>query len=564
MQHTISATLMSTDERYAGATGTAPTSGSRRSGARSIELAAPRGGRASCQLVVCSSRHASPARIEPLADAPGEISVRIRRIGCVPLPHYNTGTEAKDAVDYGTLPAMVPDPLFDDTITVISGGERIAYWIRLDVPVDAPRGIHRVRCLLHSQELSDESTGPPHLVDTEPVSFEISVRVHELILGPRRGLEVTHWFYADTILDWYGFDTFDEGYWSMLPAYLEDLYDHGTDVLYTPLFTAPTDGNRRPSQLLDIRSDGDGYRFDFSDVERYLTLGRAAGFERFEFPHLFSQWGAGRVIPLYRGQGSDETPLFPTDTDALAPEYRRFLESLLPQLKRFLEAHGLLDMTRFHISDEPHGAEDRKRYEAARRLIREVAPWMRTMDAVSELSYGSEGLTDLPIPVISAVGAYLERGIRCGTYFCCNPRGRYINRLLDTPLTKIRALGWMLYRNRGLISTFLHWGYNYWYRSQTRELVDPFAVTDGGRWPGWAFGDTFVVYPGGDGPIDSIRWEAFAEGLESYRLLESAGIGPDEQVLAALRGFDDFPLDPGWYARATGEVLSRGGSIGRT
>ncbi len=62
-----------------------------------------------------------------------------------------------------------------------------------------------------------------------------------------------------------------------------------------PLFTAPTDGNRRPSQLVDIRRDGDRYRFDFSDVERYVRLGRDAGFERFEWPHLFSQWGVSTV-----------------------------------------------------------------------------------------------------------------------------------------------------------------------------------------------------------------------------------------------------------------------------
>jgi len=180
----------------------------------------------------------------------------------------------------------------------------------------------------------------------------------------------------------------------------------------------------------------------------------------------------------------------------------------------------------------------------------------RSMDAVSELAYGIEGLTDLPVPTIRTAGEYVEHGIECFTYFCCGPRGAYLNRLLDTPLPKIRALGWLLYRYHATIKGFLHWGYNYWYRSQTRELIDPFTVTDGAAWPGWAYGDTFVVYPGEHGPIDSIRWEAFAEGLEDFRLLQSAGVPSDSALLAPMIGFDDFPKRAEWYAAARAEVFA--------
>jgi len=88
---------------------------------------------------------------------------------------------------------------------------------------------------------------------------------------------------------------------------------------------------------------------------------------------------------------------------------------------------------------------------------------------------------------------------------------------------------------------FLHWGYNYWYESQTRHLIDPYTVQDGKAWErGWAYGDPFMVYPGPDGPVDSLRWEVFGESLQDYRLLQTLGIARDHAIFEPLR-FSDCP-----------------------
>ena len=62
-------------------------------------------------------------------------------------------------------------------------------------------------------------------------------------------------------------------------------------------------------------------------------------------------------------------------------------------------------------------------------------------------------------------------------------------------------------------------------REDTRIMVDPFTMQDGASWPRWAYGDPFVVYPGPDSPLDSIRWEIFAESMQDYRLFADAGRG---------------------------------------
>jgi hypothetical protein len=116
-------------------------------------------------------------------------------------------------------------------------------------------------------------------------------------------------------------------------------------------------------------------------------------------------------------------------------------------------------------------------------------------------------------------------------------------------------LGWLFYRNRA--RGFLHWGYNYWYRSQTRELINPYQVLDGHWWPNWAYGDPFLVYPGEDGPVDSLRWEVFAEGLQDYALLQTAGVDPDDASLAAIQDYAEFPRDEGWIAERRSELLSK-------
>jgi hypothetical protein len=107
------------------------------------------------------------------------------------------------------------------------------------------------------------------------------------------------------------------------------------------------------------------------------------------------------------------------------------------------------------------------------------------------------------------------------------------------------------------VQGFLHWGYNYWYQRQTTTLIDPVQVADAMAWPNWGYGDPFVVYPGPDGPIDSIRWEVFAESLQDYALLQAAGVEPDDPLLAGIVDFAEFPRDTEWIEDARQAVIAR-------
>jgi hypothetical protein len=124
---------------------------------------------------------------------------------------------------------------------------------------------------------------------------------------------------------------------------------------------------------------------------------------------------------------------------------------------------------------------------------------------------------------------------------------------MDTPLTKIRMSGFLFYKLRA--EGFLHWGFNYWHKMEKEECVDPFLDTTGGG--GVPSGDPFEIYPGADGkPIDSIRWEVFAQSLQDYAILQTAGISPDDPMLAPIKGYDDFPRSEQWIRQTTEKILN--------
>lgn len=227
----------------------------------------------------------------------------------------------------------------------------------------------------------------------------------------------------------------------------------------------------------------------------------------------------------------------------------------MPELRKFLdEEHLSPDRTLFYVSDEPPG-ETLDNYKRARALLKELAPWMKVMDALSDIRYGKQHITDMPVVILDSAQNYIDAGIPHWVYYCIGPRGDYLNRLYDTPLATIRMSEWLFYRLGA--KGFLHWGYNYWYKMDTRQLEDPFKEGVGGAWPGIAYGDPFVVYPGPAGPIDSIRWEAFAESLQDYAMLQTAGIKLGSPILSDLKFYKDFPRQEEWVEKKVQQILNR-------
>lgn len=493
--------------------------------------------------------------------APGGISAQVRRVGYVPQWNFTAGVPMDHQDGVGHIPGLVPDPLYPDQQAVTGPQGTQAFWVTLRVPADAAPGAHSIPVrLAFGQDTAD---------------LEVTLDVRPLVIKPRKDFPVTHWWNADGIYDFYKVPAFGDEWFKIVEPYLVNMVSHGSNVVFVPLFHHRREVVQRPAQLLVVTKLKDGaYTFDWSRVKRFVDLAKKCGFEEFEWPHFWHMniKPTGAILScaepqrVYTFRDGKAELVVPWDAPALGEEYVSFLKQFLPEFQRFLRQEKLDRISWYHVSDEPEGKpEDIKNFKDAHELLLDIAPWMkgRILDAISPIEYGRQRLVDYPIPNVAAAGAYRAEGIPHWVYYCCGPKGTCLNRFFDTPLAKLRTGGFLYYHLEAL--GFLHWGYNFWYvmdlgfNAVPQNLIDPFTdgavgTTSGGE--GEPYGDSFVVYPGKDGPIDSIRWEVFAESLQDYTLLQTLGIKRDDPLFEGLDSYCGYPYSEEWINGALEKLLS--------
>lgn len=273
-----------------------------------IDIILARGERLSFQACVRNSTiNAKPVVLS--VDGPDEIAVRIRRVGYVPVAHHSTDTDISELDGVGKIPGLVPDPLFDGNELLVGPYETAAFWVNVTAPRDITPGV---------RELTVRFTSNDEVIS----ELKAVVDVRSLVIEPRKDFPVTHWFYADAICDWYKVEPFEEKFWQVVKPYMQDVVDHGNNSMYVPIFTPPTDGVKRPTQLLVVSETSPGkYSFDFSNVRRWVTLAKECGAQYFEWTHLFWQWGVKYALRIYRDNADRESLLWPPETGATSETY---------------------------------------------------------------------------------------------------------------------------------------------------------------------------------------------------------------------------------------------------
>ena len=437
----------------------------------------------------------------PLAE-----TVAVRRIDLAAVEH---GTYAEDGSKrIGRTPGYYPDPLVPSPEYRAYPGQTRGVWFTLPIPKDAPAGRSRLTVrLTRDKDLVAKMT-----VDVTVIGAAL----------PRQTLDVGHWFHQDCLQSHYGFTTWSRDHWRLAETYLRNASAHGLTVVLTPLFTPPLDtavGAERPTlQLVDVTVAGrDRYRFGFGKLERWIDLGRTCGMTGFELSHLATQWGAQFAPKIVARAGGETRRIFGWDTPSDSPAYRSFLLQFLPALTACLRRKRVHKRTFLHVSDEPQGVAHLPQYRAVREILRQGAPDLPVLEAISNIDYVDSGLVQHPCPGTDHVQPFLDRGTpRLWCYYCCAQTRGVSNRFMDFPAARNRILGWQLFKYG--FTGFLQWGFNHWYSGLTDQLLDPYTQVNGGRF--LPPGDGFVVYPGPDGPVDSMRWEVFREGLQDGRALE--------------------------------------------
>ncbi len=494
-----------------------------------------RGEIASWQLVVRSA-----GRIEGLKLVAGPLHgpdggrlprPRVRIVGLVDVDR-SMGTPATDRLR--PTPAVYPDPLLPELPATLEPNATRSFWIDVKVPATLPAGEYRGTVTLQGS------------VDGAPVKrkAELVARVANVTVGKSR-LWVTNWFAATPGPKMPVPQPDSDEFYAMLGRIAKNMAEHRQNVALISAIN-----------LVELRDDGS---FDFSRFDRWVEVFAKNGVNgRIEGGHLGGRaggWESQMVIAIKeRKDGKTVSRNVAPDS----PEADRFYSRYLPALMAHLRQKRWLGRYMQHLSDEPIPMNIGS-YRQMADLVRKYAPGLKVIEATHTSNL--VGAMDVWVPQLDLwhadFDAYAERqrnGDELWFYTCMYPGGEYANRFIELPLIKTRLLHWINYRYG--VTGYLHWGYNqYGAWDPYEKAVVPHE--DGGILPA---GDAWVVYPGKDGPVDSIRWEAMRDGIADHELLCMLGEHrPKEAMRLAERlvlALDKYQTDLKQFRAVRREMLA--------
>ena len=456
--------------------------------------------------------------------------------------------------------AQQTDPLYPrEKSFKISRRHWHALWISINIPEDLPAGRYPTIFHFHNHAAASEKDYG-FFSDTQCLFLE--VLPFEL---PEQLLICTNWFYADCIFTYYRIPCWSEKNWYLMGKYFQNMAEHGINMLLTPLWTVPLDtavGHERPTaQLLDIELENGRYRFNFDRLRRWINLASESGIKYFEMSHAFSQWGAVFTPKIIVRENGEDKKKFGWHVSSDSPEYKDFLQQLMPQLLDFLRSMNLSGYCYFHVSDEPTEIS-LESYRNAAELLYSLTDDFPIIDALSDLSFFKRGIVKYPIPNTEHIDEFMPEDIKQRWVYYCGGYRQVPNRQFGMPSARNRIMGLILYLYN--LDGFLNWGYNFWYTQYSlKQDIDPFKVTDAGR--AFCGGGSFMVYPGEDGPVNSLHYEVFRDGLQdlrALRLLESH-IGRNAVIALIHDKLDyqitikNYPRDNSWLLDLRQTVNSR-------
>ena len=471
-----------------------------------LHALAVRGGHVSGQLAVAGDSAVDDlrVRVSPLVGRDGGR-------GAIPPSRVQVRYPGYVPDDRG---GVIADPLVETDRIDVPAGQAQPVWLTLAVPRKTQPGTYTGRVVVTAH-------------DAEPVTYPLTVEVADVTLPPvsERDFHLNLWFQPDTVADQLGLSLWSDEHFAAMKPYLQDLAEHGQDVVNTAIAQDPwrvqwPDGQWRSqtyvpyNSLVDWARDGSQWSFDFTNWDRFVDESRAAGVG--PYIHAFGLLGFRNNFLVYTDSRTGEVVDKQVAVGSL--EWKDAWSAFLTAFEDHVRERGLLDVT-FMAFDERPAAQ----MQAAMDLAQEFAPDLaakgfagagsaNTDPFTFDLSLNYGDVHDWPQDVIDRRHA---EGKFTTFYTWANPP--YPNTVTEAAPLGGRVLPWQSAKSG--LDGFLRWAYNSW-------PADPY--TD----PSYRYrqGDEYLVYPGADGPVSKIGWELFRDGQEDFELLDQ---------LAERRGADD-------------------------
>jgi hypothetical protein len=501
------------------------------------------------QIAVRADAPLTALRVSAEALAPAEgtegklLPAEVFLVGTVPLTRNSPLGMPEAASDLIAHPGdRVPDPIppWPAAGSDLAAGETRCAYLRVHTPADAAPGEYRSTVTLRWQ--GGEAAVP------------VTARVWPVVIPEQRHLAYTNWISHEGLAERYKVELWSDEFCRIAARYAREAHAHRQTALWVPWTTI------RVSRAAD-----GALTCDFSGFDRWVEMCEAEGVcDQIEIQPLGACDRESATIPLGDWTVTD------AEGSATSAPARDVLPTVLPALEKHLAQRGWLERTLLHIADEPF-VQSVEPYRAVSSWIHSLAPGIRRIDAIEAPDFGDS--LDVWVPKLTHYNHWMAdyqaaqaRGAEVWFYTCCHPYAPYPNRFLDMPLVATRVLHWINWRYA--MPGYLHWGLNFWagdpWESEGPEGLPP--------------GDCWILYPGEEGPVSSLRYEAVRDGIEDYELLRLLGertrgtlsaLGAPEGVFHPSRRADeiaaavvptiiDWPRDPnvllGWRRAVLAEL----------
>lgn len=369
-----------------------------------------------------------------------------------------------------------------------------------------------------------------------------------------------NWLHYDCISNYYDIPVFSERFNQLLDEYVKNMLVHDINSIMVPLFTPPLDTavgkERKTVQLVQVELIGGRYAFNLDSLRAFIRRMRTLGVKYFEFSHLFTQWGGTACPKIIATENGEEKRIFGWDTPSDSEEYISFLTQLLPQIVKLTEEEGIKQDCFWHITDEP-SEKAIPLYSKLKEIVQKLVGDMEIIDALSEYDFYEKKLVTIPVVETIKFKDFQGSCDKFAVYYCCTIQENLSNRFIALPGLRTRILGLQCYMHN--VAGFLHWGYNFWNSVNSLTPINPWRVQDAvGAYPA---GDGFVVYPGENGPLDSLRLEILSDGWQDYRIALLAERYAGKATIQALlenegiKDFDIYPHEPKKYLKIREKLL---------
>ena len=435
-----------------------------------VTLSAAKGEAEGAQLVLRTEDEAidiEAVETSPLHMEGTDIDLKVRLVDYVEVTEASHGDGEA---------GLQPDPLLPFRPFRLEGTRSL--WVDARVPRDAKAGLYSGSVTLKGK--------------ARKINAKVQLRVYDFALPFPPKLVTAFGLYEKPMRDMYG-NRYDE----MLQRYRENLWAHRITHLAFPATDIPVPD-------ITVRNDGE-VELDYARFDEAINENIRRGMNALE-------------VPLPARYNKKEKKL---ESEYGLPT----IEKIMTAMQKHLEDKGWVDMAYFFLVDEP-GRDDITPFKELQEMTRRAAPKIRRRLDMGYGAYGAKpgqsidkaqyrklaGLVEIWVPHIDCVDQEFleeeqEKGNEVWWYICCSAKHPYPNCLIDYPVLDSRVPFWMMY-DAG-VTGYAYWTVNWWNED---PFANPLSYAK-------ANGDGMFIYPGKDGPIDSIRWEATRDGFEDFEYL---------------------------------------------